>query len=365
MMGTGASVVRSAAGVVYPTASSASGRDTPTPHTGHPGPTTGPIGTVPGGGTLNPSSIGGGFEPTTAGMDASGPVTPVPAARRGESEGVKTLDDLRRRRREDALLAEIETISSAMHAGRLHGVPMGAEGADGGADGDLDDRSPDSPSLPLRALLPDGSVLDANPTRRADEVTVGSRSGGLGIATSGTTGVGSGNDARSMVFVLPVRARVSRVVLRAGVDGVAAAGPGGPPSVTLAAGDDVSAVSSGSPIATWTLGGSDAMRAGSHLNTDSNRRALRGGEPVALVLAEPTPPARVLRLTAANVTGGAGSSSSGSSPFTGEDFTGTSSSSALEMRSARFVIRPSFPNPATNAAEDERLRLRFASPSGI
>ena len=37
LMGTGASVVRSAAGVVYPTASSASGRDTPTPHTGHPG----------------------------------------------------------------------------------------------------------------------------------------------------------------------------------------------------------------------------------------------------------------------------------------------------------------------------------------
>jgi hypothetical protein len=160
-----------------------------------------------------------------------------------------------------------------------------------------------------------------------------------------------------MVFVLPVRARVSRVVLRAGVDGVAAAGPGGPPSVTLAAGDDVSAVSSGSPIATWTLGGSDAMRAGSHLNTDSNRRALRGGEPVALVLAEPTPPARVLRLTAANVTGGAGSSSSGSSPFTGEDFTGTSSSSALEMRSARFVIRPSFPNPATNAAEDDEVEV--------
>ena len=356
LMGTGASVVRSAAGVVYPTAS-ASGRDTPTPHTGHPAATTGPIGTVPSGSTLNPSSIGGGFEPTTAGMDASGPVTPVPAARRGESEGVKTLDDLRRRRREDALLAEIETISSAMHAGRLHGVPMGAEGAEGGADGDLDDRSPDSPSLPLRALLPDGSVLDANPTRRADEVTVGSRSGGLGIATSGTAGVGSGNDARSMVFVLPVRARVSRVVLRAGVDGVAAAGPGGPPSVTLAAGDDVSAVSSGSPIATWTLGRSDAMRAGSHLNTDSNRRALRGGEPVALVLAEPTPPARVLRLTAANVTGGAGSSSSGSSPFTGEDFTGTSSSSALEMRSARFVIRPSFPNPATNAAEDDEVEV--------
>ena len=170
-------------------------------------------------------------------------------------------------------------------------------------------------------------------------------------------GVGSGNDARSMVFVLPVRARVSRVVLRAGADGVAAAGPGGPPSVTLAAGDDVSAVSSGAPIATWTLGGSDAMRAGSHLNTDSNRRALRGGEPVALVLAEPTPPARVLRLTAANVTGGAGSSSSGSSPFTGEDFTGTSSSSALEMRSARFVIRPSFPNPATKMPPRTRVEV--------
>jgi hypothetical protein len=84
LMGTGASVVRSAAGVVYPTASSASGRDTPTPHTGHPGPTTGPTGTVPGGGTLNPSLIGGGFEPTTAGMDASGPVTPVPAGSRRE-----------------------------------------------------------------------------------------------------------------------------------------------------------------------------------------------------------------------------------------------------------------------------------------
>jgi hypothetical protein len=236
----------------------------------------------------------------------------------------------------------------------------------GGADGDLDDRSPDSPSLPLRALLPDGSVLDANPTRRADEVTVGSRSGGLGIATSGTTGVGSGNDARSMVFVLPVRARVSRVVLRAGVDGVAAAGPGGPPSVTLAAGDDVSAVSSGAPIATWTLGGSDAMRAGSHLNTDSNRRALRGGEPVALVLAEPTPPARVLRLTAANVTGGVRFIFQRVIPV----HRGGLYRDVLVVRAGdaiRAVRDPSFLSESGDETPPRttRSRLRFASPSGI
>ena len=233
---------------------------------------------------------------------------------------------------------------------------MGAEGADGGADGDLDDRSPDSPSLPLRALLPDGSVLDANPTRRADEVTVGSRSGGLGIATSGTTGVGSGTTrarwcsccrcargSRGWCFArAPTAWRRRDLAGRRASRSRRATTYRRCPAALRSRRGRLAGPTRCAPVRI-----SIRIRTGGRCGAASPSRSS---------LAEPTPPARVLRLTAANVTGGVGSSSSGSSPFTGEDFTGTSSSSALEMRSARFVIRPSFPNPATNAVVEDESR---------
>ena len=108
------------------------------------------------------------------------------------------------------------------------------------------DAAPDSPAMPLRALLPDGSV-DAVPTRRADDVAVSRATGTLGIATTSSTTRGreEASSSSSTTFVLRTRAAVVGVVLRAGADGVAAAGGGGaPPTLTLSTGDDVPAVSS-------------------------------------------------------------------------------------------------------------------------
>ena len=225
-------------------------------------------------------------------------------------------------------------------------------GAEGGAE--AIDPAPDSPAMPLRALLPDGSV-DAVPTRRADDVAVSRATGTLGIATTSSTTRGreEASSSTTTTFVLRTRAAVVGVVLRAGADGVAAAGDGGaPPTLTLSTGDDVPAVSSAdatvSSVTTWTLGAPRVGIGESRSNDDDDdddddndnasaaptttqRRALRGGEVFAVVLAEPTPPCRVVRLTARNVSSGGGARGidAGDVP--------------LDLASARFVVRPTFP----------------------
>ena len=327
-MGTGASVVRTAAGVVYPGAaaaaasSSSSGRDTPTREQ------------QSGVAREQDGSSSRASDPT----DAASLVTPAREARPA------ALLEALRREREDSLLAEIETLASATHAGRLRdaGAEEGAEAID---------PAPDSPAMPLRALLPDGSV-DAVPTRRADDVAVSRATGTLGIATTSSTTRGREEaSSSSTTFVLRTRAAVVGVVLRAGADGVAAAGDGGaPPTLTLSTGDDVPAVSSAdatvSSVTTWTLGaprvgigesrsnddGDDDDDDASAAPTTTQRRALRGGEVFAVVLAEPTPPCRVVRLTARNVSSGGG----GARGIDAGDV-------PLDLASARFVVRPTFP----------------------
>ena len=328
LMGTGASVVRTAAGVVYPGAaasasSSSSGRDTPTREQ------------QSGVAREQDGSSSRASDPT----DAASLVTPAREARPA------ALLEALRREREDSLLAEIETLASATHAGRLRdaGAEEGAEAID---------PAPDSPAMPLRALLPDGSV-DAVPTRRADDVAVSRATGTLGIATTSSTTRGREEASSSTTtFVLRTRAAVVGVVLRAGADGVAAAGDGGaPPTLTLSTGDDVPAVSSAdatvSSVTTWTLGAPRVGIGESRSNDDSDddddddasaaptttqRRALRGGEVFAVVLAEPTPPCRVVRLTARNVSSGGG----GARGIDAGDV-------PLDLASARFVVRPTFP----------------------
>ena len=277
-------------------------------------------------------------EPT----DAASLATPAREAARPAA-----LLEALRREREDSLLAEIETLASATHAGRLRDA-----GAEGGAEGGAEamDAAPDSPAMPLRALLPDGSV-DANPIRRADDVAVSRATGTLGIVTTSSTTRGR-EEETSTTFVLRTRAAVVGVVLRVGADGVAAAGDGvAAATLTLSTGDDVPAVSSAdatvSSVTTWTLGaprvgigesrsnddngGDDDDDDASDAPTTTQRRALRGGEVFAVVLAEPTPPCRVVRLTARNVSSGDGARGSDAGDI------------PLDLASARFVVRPTFP----------------------
>ena len=320
LMGTGASVVRTAAGVVYPGAASSSGRDTPTREQ------------QSGVAREQDGSSSRASEPT----DAASLATPAREAARPAA-----LLEALRREREDSLLAEIEALASATHAGRLRDA-----GAEGGAEGGAEamDAAPDSPAMPLRALLPDGSV-DANPIRRADDVAVSRATGTLGIVTTSSTTRGR-EEETSTTFVLRTRAAVVGAVLRAGADGVAAA------TLTLSTGDDVPAVSSAdatvSSVTTWTLGaprvgigesrsndddggGDDDDDDASDAPTATQRRALRGGEVFAVVLAEPTPPCRVVRLTARNVSSGDGARGSDAGDI------------PLDLASARFVVRPTFP----------------------
>ena len=313
------------------------------------------------------------------------------------------------RAREDALLAEVESLARAAKAARRRGGkgasgesvasrrvarPSSPIGARSSPARDRD-RAPPPPSpssdlgaSPLRASTPDCPATGApgalvpTPAKDADEVTlraaVVSRrrraargDGARGVSaddssaaslpsaaqpSSAHTPSAVASSSSSASFVLPLPARVTRVAMRASADI-----PAGSVSVALRVGDGVASLEH---VASWTLG---AVRAGElamcvfERSSDGRGASRRASAPIA----------RVCELTVASV------ERREEAPVAEEEPFRVSEPSArppppLDVASARVTVKPTFPtsvdenpNGGPNAKNSNDANAGDAGDAGV